>query len=141
MSLQECCCCSDCPPIFHNSILTLHSCRHTLRPRNCRDMCPTRRSRKIRLFSFVYDPYSRKSNCSSRLIRLNTTTVMASAFLPRLFKKLYYRAYWLDLSRGLGRNHFAKKTDTQAQPASAFGSKLKLKYWRAIPIPIPFISA
>ena len=74
-------------PIAH-SIVTFHSCRHTLCPRNLRDICPTGHSRKIRLFSLVHDPYSRESNCYSRCIRLNTTTVMASVFIPRLFKSL-----------------------------------------------------
>ena len=40
-----------------------------------------------------------------------------------------------------GRTHFADKTGSQAQPASAICWKLKMKYWRAIPLPIPFISA
>ena len=55
--------------------------------------------------------------------------------------KSSHRAYRLDLSRGLGRTFFALKTGSHVRPATVFCQKLKIEYWRAILIQLPFIAA
>ena len=47
----------------------------------------------------------------------------------------------MDLSRWVGGTYFVDKTGSHVKPVTVFCQKLKLNYWRAIPIKLPFIAA